>query len=126
MAKSIVRDELPYVMYMLNDVVRSELHEMIKYYIEVQNGFNLSTGKNGKYFKKYLPPELYKQYAATYSGSDYAEIWASVDAMCALFHTLATAAAEHFGFNYRQEEEDGMREYLRMVKNGWLQANYLM
>ena len=115
-AKGIVRDELPYVMCMLNDIVRSELHEMINYYVGVQNGFNLSTGKNGKYFKKYLPPELYKQYTATYSDSDYAEIWASVDAMCDLFHTLATAVAEYFGFTYRQEEEDGMREYLRMVK----------
>ena len=115
-AKGIARDELPYVMHMLNDVIRSELHDMINYYIGVKNGFNLSTGKNGKYFKKYLPPELYKQYAATYSCSDYAEIWASVDVMCDLFHTLAIAVAAHFSFTYRQEEEDGMREYLRMVK----------
>jgi aminoglycoside 6-adenylyltransferase len=115
-AKGIARDELPYVMQMLNEVVRSELHDMINYYIGTQYGFNLSTGKDGKYFKKYLPPELYEQYAATYSGSNYADIWASVDVMCDLFHTLATAVAAHFGFTYRQEEEDGMREYLRMVR----------
>lgn len=115
-AKGIARDELPYVMYMLNDVVRHELHDMIDYYIGTQHGFNLSTGKNGKYFKRYLPPELYAQYAATYSGSDYADIWEAVDTMCDLFHTLTLAVAEYFGFTYRQEEEDGMREYLRMVK----------
>jgi aminoglycoside 6-adenylyltransferase len=114
-AKGIVRDELPYVMNMLNDVVRRELHDMI--YIGTKHGFNLSTGKDGKYFKKYLPPELYIQYCATYSGNDYADIWASVDVMCNLFHTLAVTVAEHFGFTYRQEEEDGMREYLRMVKS---------
>jgi len=101
---------------MLNDVVRSELHDMINYYIGSQHGFNLSTGKDGKYFKKYLPPELYAQYAATYSGSDYNDIWASVDAMCDLFHTLAVEVATHFGFTYRQNEEAGIREYLRMVK----------
>lgn len=115
-AKGIVRDELPYVMHMLNEVVRHELHDMINYYIGVKHGFNLSTGKNGKYFKKYLPPELYKQYAATYSGSDYADIWAAIDVMCDLFHTLALEVAAHFGFTYRQDEEDGMREYLRMVR----------
>lgn len=115
-AKGIARDELPYVMYMLNDVVRPELHDMINYYIGVHHGFNLSTGKNGKYFRKYLPPELYMQYAATYSGSDYSDIWASVDVMCDLFHTLAKEVAAHFGFTYRQDEEDGMREYLRLVK----------
>jgi aminoglycoside 6-adenylyltransferase len=115
-AKGIVRDELPYVMSMLNGVVRSELHDMIDYYIGTQHGFNLSTGKDGKYFKNYLPLDLYTQYADTYSGSDYADIWTAVDTMCDLFHTLALTVAAHFGFAYRQEEEDGMREYLRMMK----------
>lgn len=115
-AKGIARDELPYVMHMSNYVVRSELHDMINYYIGTQHGFNLSTGKDGKYFKKYLPPELYAQYTATYSGSNYTDIWAVVDTMCNLFHTLTLTVATHFDFTYRQEEEAGMREYLRMVK----------
>jgi aminoglycoside 6-adenylyltransferase len=89
---------------------------MINWYIGTRHEFNISTGKDGKFFKKYLPPELYAQYTATYSGSDYAEIWSSVDAMCDLFHILAVAVAEHFGFNYRQNEEAGIREYLRMVR----------
>ena len=103
-------------MYMLNCVVRSELHDMINYYIGVQHGFNLSTGKEGKYFKKYLPPDIYEQYTATYSGSNYADIWRAVETMCNLFHTLALTVAAHFGFTYRQEEEEGIREYLRMIK----------
>ena len=115
-AKGIARDELSYVMNMLNDVVRSELHDMIGWYIGTRHGFDLSVGKNGKYFKRYLTPELYAKYTATYSGSDYNDIWAALYAMCDLFHTLALSVAEHFGFAYRQHEEDGMREYLRMVK----------
>ncbi len=115
-AKGIARDELPYVMNMLNEIVRAELHDMINYYIGTQHGFNISTGKDGKYFKKYLPPELYAQYAATYPGGDYACIWSAVDVMCELFHTLAVHVASHFNFTYRQEEEDAMRRYLKMVK----------
>jgi len=115
-AKGIARDELSYVMNMLNDVVRSELHDMVGWYIGTQHGFNLSAGKNGKYFKRYLSPELYTQYAATYSGSDYNDIWKAIYAMCDLFHTLALSVAAHFGFTYRQNEEDGMRAYLRMVR----------
>jgi len=115
-AKGIARDELPYVMNMLNNVVRLELHDMINWYIGTLHEFNLSTGKDGKYFKKYLPPELYAQYTATYSGSNYTDIWAAVDTMCNLFHTLALTVAEYFGYTYRQEEEDGIRKYLRMVK----------
>ncbi|MEA4887911.1 MAG: aminoglycoside 6-adenylyltransferase [Clostridiaceae bacterium] len=116
-AKGIARDELPYVMHMLNDVVRPELHDMINYYIGTQYGFNLSTGKNGKYYKNFLSPDLYAQYAATYSGSHYADIWLSVEVMCRLFHTLAAVVAANCGFTYRQDEEAGMREYMHRVKD---------
>ena len=114
-AKGIARDELPYVMHMLNDCVRAELHDMIGWTIGLEHGFALSIGKNGKYFKRYLPPEIYTRYAATYAGSDYADIKAAVYVMCGLFHDLAPPVAARFGFAYRQDEEDGMRAYLKMT-----------
>jgi len=49
-AKGVARDELPYAMHMPNVVVRSELHDMMNWYIGTLYGFNLSTGKEGKYF----------------------------------------------------------------------------
>ena len=115
-AKGIARDELAYVMKMLNEVVRSELHDMINWYIGTLHGFDLSTGKDGRFFKRYLPTEVYEKYTATYSGSDYADIWTSIDVMCDLFHTLAHTVAKHFNFTYRQNEEDGIREYLKMIR----------
>ena len=115
-AKGIARYELPYVMTMLNTAVRSELHDMINWYIGALYGFNLSTGKDGKYISRYLSPDLYAQYAATYSGSDYNDVWTAVRIMCDLFHTLALLVAAHFGFNYHQHEEDGIRKYLAMVR----------
>lgn len=115
-AKGIARDELAYVMHMINEAVRSELHDMMDWYIGTLHGFNFSTGKSGKYFKCYLPPELYSQYTATYCGSDYGDIWTAVYTMCDLFHTLALSVASYFDFTFRFEEENGMREYLRMVK----------
>ena len=114
-AKGIARDELPYVMHMLNDCVRSELHDMIAWYIGTRHGFSLSVGKQGKYFRRYLPPEIYSLYEKTYSGSDYADIKASIYVMCDLFHSLALPVGAHFGFAYRQDEENGIREYLRMT-----------
>ena len=113
--KGIMRDELPYVMLMINNTSRLELHHMINWHIGTQHGFNTSTGKDGKYFKKLLLPKLYSQYAATYSESSYDKIWTSIFVMCDLFHYLALAVAEHFNFSYRQDEEDGIREYLRIA-----------
>jgi len=115
-AKGIARDELPYTMNMLNTVVRVELHDMIYWYIGTQHGFDLSAGKDGRFFKQYLPSEIYSKYTETYSSGDYTDIWRSVDVMCDLFHLLAITVAPHFDFTYKQDEEDGIREYLRLVK----------
>lgn len=115
-AKGIARDELPYAMEMFNHYVRDMLHILVEWYIGVNTDFSVSAGKMGKYFKKYLSPELYDMYAKTYSDSDYAHLWTAVFTMCDLFHTLALSVASHFGFTYRYEEEDGISEYLRMVK----------
>jgi aminoglycoside 6-adenylyltransferase len=114
--KGIARDELPYVMEMLNYNVRDSLNKMVEWKIGIQTNFSVNAGKMGKYFKRYLSQELYTRYAATYSGSDYEDIWTAISTMCDLFHTLAESVAAHFGFTYRQNEEDGMREYIRMVR----------
>jgi len=113
--KGIARDELPYVMHMLNRWVRAELHDMIRWYIGTLHGFAFSAGKQGKYFKRYLPAKIYARYEKTYSSGDYHDIKASIDVMCDLFHDLALPVGARFGFAYRQDEEDGMREYLKMT-----------
>lgn len=115
-AKGIARDELPYAMEMLNDIVRDMLNDMIEWHIGVNTGFTVSAGKMGKYFKRYLESRLYDMYKKTYSTSDYGDIWESVFIMCELFRELANNVATHFGFTYRQNEEDGIRKYLRMVR----------
>ena len=92
------------------------MHEMINWHIGIQHNFGVSTGKDGKYFKKYLSSEMYAQYAATYPDSNYEKIWKAIDTMCEMFPPLAKSVAEHFGFSYHQDEEDGMREYLSLVR----------
>jgi len=114
-ARGIARDELAYTMGMINTVIRPELHDMMDWYIGAQHGFQLSTGKLGRYYKQLLSPEVYARYAATYSDSDYANIRSALYIMCDLFHELAVDVAMQMGFSYRQDEEDGMRLYLGMM-----------
>ena len=116
-AKGLARDELPYAMTMLNAVVRERLDKVTEWYIGTRTDFGISAGKMGKYFKKYLPQEIYNQYISTYAGGNPEDIWRAVFAMCDLFHVLALSVAAHSGFCYRQDEEDGIREYLCGVRN---------
>lgn len=116
-AKGIARDELSYVKYMLDNVVRSELHTVMNWYIGSQNGFALSTGKLGKYYKNYLSDNLFQCYCQTYADSNYKNIWTSIYIMCDLFHTLALSTAEYFRFTYKHHEENGIRIYLDRVSS---------
>ncbi len=119
-AKGIARDELPYVMEMFNNYVRNGLNIMTDWYIGAENDFKVSAGKMGKYYKKYLPEELYKMYAATYSDSDYDNIWRAVFTACALFRRLAEAVAEKFGYTYNISEDENIIDYMNKVKNNLL------
>jgi len=115
-AKGIIRDQLPYAMRMYTEIVHIELEKMTEWYIGINNNFSVTSGMWGKYFNKYLPAELYGAYIKTYTDSDCDHFWEAIFIACDLFHTLALSVAEHCGFTYRQNEEDGMRMYLRMVK----------
>ncbi|MCL2321606.1 MAG: aminoglycoside 6-adenylyltransferase [Oscillospiraceae bacterium] len=116
-AKGIARDELSYSMLMFNHIVRDMLIKMLEWYIGVQNGFELSSGKLGKHFKKYLPEEYYRIFAKTYSDSDYDHLWTAIFTACDLFRTIANIVAEYFGYEYNKNDDDGMMKYLNMVKN---------
>lgn len=119
-AKGIARDELPYVMEMFNHHVRGMLNRMTDWYIGAENDFKVSAGKMGKYYKRYLTEELYGMYAATYSDSDYDNIWNAVFTACALFRKLAQAVAEKFGYTYDMSEDENIIDYMNKVKNNML------
>ena len=119
-AKGIARDELPYAMEMFNLIVRDMLNQMTDWYIGAAHDFKVSAGKMGKNYKRYLPEELYKQYAATYSDSDYAHLWTAVFTGCKLFRKMAKDVAERFGFVYNVSEDENMTEYMLKVKEGRL------
>jgi aminoglycoside 6-adenylyltransferase len=116
-AKSIARDELPYVMWMYNVVVRENLEKMIEWHIGINYNFTLSVGKQGKYFKKYMSKELYQMYKETFSNGEYKNIWAAIFRAVDLFRIIASQVGEYFGFEYNENEEKNIIEYLYWVKN---------
>lgn len=116
-AKGIARDELPYAMEMFHHYVRDMLNQMVEWTIGIRYDFSVSAGKMGKYFKKYLPPELYGLYAGTYSDSDETHFWTAVFTACKLFRTIAVPVAGYFGFVYNTSDDENMMTYLNKVKS---------
>ena len=116
-AKGIVRDELPYAMGMYHFILDDELNDMAAWYIGTKNDFGVSVGKMGKYFKKYLPADLYQQYLTTCATTDEESFWNAIFAACALFRTLAKQVAAALGFTYNQQDDDGIMTYLHAMKS---------
>ncbi|WP_062047118.1 aminoglycoside 6-adenylyltransferase [Bacillus sp. JCM 19034] len=116
-AKGIWRDELPYAKLMFEHTTRESLDKMVTWWIGIQQEFQVSTGKFGKYFKQYLPDSLWEMYERTYSSSDYSTMWDSIFVTCELFRILSQDVAKHFQFTYPIEDDKNMTKYLKDVRD---------
>lgn len=115
-AKGIWREELPYARLMFEKTTRASLDQVVSWWIGTQYDFQVSTGKMGKYYKRYLPEPYWEMYKRTYSNSCYDNMWDSIFVACELFRTLAKDVAEAFLFTYRVDDDTNMTEYLERVR----------
>lgn len=115
-AKGLWRDELPYAKFMLERVLRDQLTRMLTWYVGSNTGFTVSPGKFGKYFSKYLEPELWVMLLKTYPDADPENVWQALFTMGELFRKAALLVAGHFGFTYPLGDEERVTAHLRHVK----------
>lgn len=114
-AKGIWRDELPYAKRMFEEVVRADLDKMVSWWIGTNHTFEMSAGKMGKYFKRYLTAKHWEMYKKTYSDGNYDNFWNSIFVTCELFRVLSKAIANDFSFLYPSNDDKNMTEYLQHV-----------
>ncbi len=115
-AKGLWREELPYAKGMFEGPVRAMLDTMAAWQIGLRHDFNVSAGKLGKYFKKYLSPADWELYKKTYAGAERDAVWESVFAACRLFRSLAKEVGAYFQYVYPAREDENMTEYLLRVR----------
>ncbi len=120
-AKGLWRNELPYAMDVINFVLRPHLKRLLEWRIGIENNFSVNVGKSGKYFKKYLPEEKYRQFLATYSIAEIESIWNSVFVMCDLFQNTAVELSRKQKFTYDFEQAENSLSFLQHVRK--LSAN---
>ncbi len=115
-AKGLWREELPYARVMLDQIVRAQLMKMLTWYIGVQTQFAVSPGKMGKYFKRYLTPEVWAMLEGTYADASYEHTWQALEQMGVLFRMTAGAVAEHFGYEYPAGDDARVSAHLKHVR----------
>jgi aminoglycoside 6-adenylyltransferase len=115
-AKGLWRQEIPYARYMLDTFVRLQLEKMLVWHIGLQTQFACNPGYHGKYFQRYLEPELWELLLKTYAEAGAEQSWDALLAMCRLFHLAAVEVGGHFSFEYPQGDDDRVSAYLQQVR----------
>ena len=115
-AKGLWRGQILYAKSMLDDVVRAQLMKMLVWNIGIKTGFGVNPGKLGKYFERYLEPELWQMLLRTYSDADYDRTWDALLTMGVLFRSVAMTVAQHFGFTYPSEDDRRVTAHLEHVR----------
>lgn len=113
--KGIERDELPFAMAVYYGQSHHMLEVMLEWYIGAMMDYSVSSGKQNKYFKKYLPEEIYSLYLQTFPGSDYKCFREAIRVSCLLFRHIADPVAQSAGVEYPVEYELGFKKYVKAV-----------
>ncbi len=115
-AKGLWREEIIYAKHMLDQIVREELMKMLVWYIGVKTRFLRNPGKLGKYFNRYLEPELWDMLLKTFADASTEHTWDALVTTCDLFRTAALRVAAHFGFDYPHGDDEKVSAHLRHVR----------
>ncbi|WP_291580020.1 aminoglycoside 6-adenylyltransferase [Clostridium sp. UBA6640] len=114
-AKGLWRDEVPYVMDMINYVVRPQLIRLMEWKIGFDTGFTVSVGKSGKYMYKWLEKEEWNTFLKTYPSGNIKDIWKSVFIMCDLFNDIANKVSCNMSIIYNETEANNSLKFLKDV-----------
>lgn len=115
-AKGLWREEILYAKHMLDHYQREMLMKLLRWHIGLRTGYAVNPGKLGKYFQRYLEPELWKLLLQTYSRADYTQTWEALLTMCDLFRRVAIPLAEHYGFPYPSDDDRRVFAHLQHVR----------
>jgi aminoglycoside 6-adenylyltransferase len=115
-AKGLWREEIPYAKAMLDEYVRQQLMMMLTWYVGMKTQFKVNPGKLGKYFKKYLSPEVWVMLLKTYADADYDHTWEALISMSELFRRIAVPVAEHFGYDYPYGYDDQVSAHINHIR----------
>jgi len=116
--KAIPRDELTYAHAMYNFCVKTQYYKMIDWLIAVRYESKVSSGKLGKFYKKYLTEDEYALLCKSFPSDSYESFWNAIDALIEMFIYSAHFVAENTGLRFCEKDAEGLKEYLSKIKNG--------
>jgi aminoglycoside 6-adenylyltransferase len=115
-AKGVWRDELPYVKFMFDVILMDCIRKLLSWWIGLEYGWQVNVGKCGKWFKSFLPEELYNEFIDLYPSTDYQEIWQSLFRTGEFIYRIGLKLADELGYNYSWQDDINVTEYIKQIK----------
>ena len=116
-AKALWREELIHSKALMEKILRPPLMKMVIWYFGIKTGFKKSPGKDAKYIKPALEPELWSKIEGTYGDSRFESTWKSLFVMTDLFGTIGQYVASYYDFEYPAGYERRVIAHLRHVRH---------
>ena len=113
--KGLWRNEVTYAQHEFEGV-RQQLLKMLFWYAGITTDFKVCPGKQGKYLKNILEPELWKQYLQSYSTAESEKMWEAFEAASTLFRTVGGFVAKEFGFEYPVGDDERVMAHMSYVR----------
>lgn len=114
-AKGLWREEIPYVMDMLNFALRPQLLRLLGWKIGFGTNFTVNIGKSGKYMYRWLEEEKWNAFLKTYSSGVVKDIWKAVFIMCDLFDGIAKEVSHIMNVRYNEIEANNSLKFLKDI-----------
>lgn len=115
-AKALWRAQTPHVKWLFHHVIQVALMQMLDWHIGCRYGFKVNPGKAGKFYKKYLEPEVYERFLLTYADASAADTWRAVYDSIELFRDTALKVSAYLGYQYPLETEQKVVAFLKHVQ----------
>jgi len=116
MGKALWRGEVIAGQELLNQVIRGALLQMLDWHIGCRHEFKVNPGKSGKFYQRYLEPELYEKLLKTYPLASLPHIWDATFATIDLFSYAAKSVAAELGYEYAADWEEHLTAHLLHVR----------
>ncbi|KOF56614.1 MULTISPECIES: aminoglycoside 6-adenylyltransferase [Clostridium] len=114
-AKGLWREEIPYVMDMINYCVRPQLVCLLEWSIGFKTNFSVSIGKSGKYMYRWLEVDKWDAFLKTYPAGNVKDIWKAVFVMCDLFNEIAKDVSCSMNVKYNEVEANNSLKFLKDI-----------
>jgi aminoglycoside 6-adenylyltransferase len=115
-AKGLWRNELLYALDCFQ-YLRPKLVTMLNWKVGLVHGWEISTGKAGKYLPRYLSAEMMQRVYATYPTGNTEGIWQALFTMETLVHEIALEVASAYGYWFDTIQRESSVNFVEHIRN---------